>query len=365
MISPTDRPDYGHEEYRGTMRRKLRWILPFLIIAIGIVGGYRLLVERRDKPRTTIHLYGNVDLREVQLAFHATGRVRNVLVEEGAKVHAGQLIAELDPDRYSESVDRAVAQAGAQERVVAELLAGSRPEEIQAARARVQAAQASLADAEQIHRRAAALAKSQYVSRQKLETAEAALKSAQANLDAQRQALELALKGPRQETIDAARAKLKADQALHRLTERELADTRLCAPTAGVIQNRILEPGDMAFPQTPVVTLALNDPVWARVYVSEADLGKLFPGMRADVMTDSFPDKTYQGWVGFISPTAEFTPKQVETTELRSKLVYRVRVYVCNPNNELRLGMPVTVVIPLDQPRSPNAKGSDSPWRED
>lgn len=347
------------------MTRKVRWILPFLMIAMGIAGAYWLLLERREKPRTTVQLYGNVDLREVQLAFHATGRLRKVLVEEGAQVHAGQLIAEMDPERYAESTDRAVAQAGAQERVVAELKAGSRPEEIEAARARVQAARALLADAEQIHRRTAALAKSQYVSRQKLESAEAALKSARANLDAQRQVLELAVKGPRQETIDAAMAKLKADQALHRLTERELEDTRLHAPAAGVIQNRILEPGDMAFPQTPVVTLALNDPVWARVYVSEPDLGKLSPGMRAEVKTDSFPDKTYRGWVGFISPTAEFTPKQVETAELRSKLVYRVRVYVCNPQNELRLGMPVTVAIPLGQSRSSTAMEPDSPCREE
>ncbi len=347
------------------MSKSLRWILPFLIVAIGIAVAYWLFVGRRDKPRTAVQIYGNVDLREVQLAFHATGRITNIFVEEGAKVQAGQLIAELDSDRYAETLDRAVAQAGAQERVVAELLAGSRPEEVQTARARVQAAQASLADAEQIYRRAVALAKSQYVSRQKLETAEAALKSAQANLDAQRQALELAVKGPRQETIDAAKAKLKADRALHRLTERELADTKLYAPAAGVIQNRILEPGDMAFPQTPVVTLALNDPVWARVYVSEPDLGKLFPGMRAWVKTDSFPEKAYRGWVGFISPTAEFTPKQVETTELRSKLVYRVRVHVCNPNNELRLGMPVTVAIPLDQPMPSIATEADSPCGEE
>jgi len=347
------------------MKRKLRWILPFLIIAAGIGGAYYLVLERKEKPRTTLQLYGNVDLREVQLAFHGTGRVRSLLVEEGAQVQAGQLVAELDPDRYSESLDRAGAQAGAQERVLAELMAGSRPEEIQAARARVKAAQASLADAEQIHRRAAALAKSQYVSQQKLETAEAALKSARANLDGQVQVLELAVKGPRQETIDAARAKLKADQALHRLTERELADTRLYAPTSGVIQNRILEPGDMAFPQTPVVTLALNDPVWARVYVSEPDLGKISPGMRAEVRTDSFPDKGYRGWIGFISPTAEFTPKQVETTELRSKLVYRVRVYVCNPRNELRLGMPVTVLVPLDQPRTSAVTDSGSVCREE
>jgi HlyD family secretion protein len=151
-------------------------------------------------------------------------------VDEGEPVREGQLVAELDPERYEEARARAAAQVAAQERVVAELLAGSRPEEIQAARARVDGARASLGDAEQIYRRSAALARSQYVSQQKLESSEAALKSARANLDAQKQAFELALKGPRQEDIDAARAKLQADQASLRLAEKELADTRLVAP---------------------------------------------------------------------------------------------------------------------------------------
>ena len=117
------------------------------------------------------------------------------------------------------------------------------------------------------------------------------------------------------------------------------------------IRDRLLEPGDMVSPQTPVLTLALTDPVWVRAYASEVYLGRLAPGMSAEVSTDSYPDKTYPGWIGFISPTAEFTPKTVETPELRTRLVYQVRVHVCNPQDELRLGMPTTVSIPLDQPR--------------
>ena len=115
------------------------------------------------------------------------------------------------------------------------------------------------------------------------------------------------------------------------------------------IRDRILEPGDMVTPQTPVLTLALTNPVWVRTYVPETRLGQLSLGMPAEVSTDSYPGKTYQGWVGFISPTAEFTPKNVETPELRTRLVYQARVYVSNPQNELRLGMPATVTIQLDQ----------------
>ena len=136
------------------------------------------------------------------------------------------------------------------------------------------------------------------------------------------------------------------------ITERDLADANLYAPTAGVIQNRILEPGDMASPQTPAYTLALTNPVWVRAYVAEPDLGKIHLGMAAAVATDSYPGKVYEGWVGFISPTAEFTPKSVETTEVRTALVYQVHIYVKNPNNELRLGMPATVTIPLTAGRT-------------
>jgi HlyD family secretion protein len=163
--------------------------------------------------------------------------------------------------------------------------------------------------------------------------------------------LKLALAGPRKEDIAAAGSKLKALKAELALAGQKLADASLIAPSDGIIQNRILETGDMASPQKAVFTLALIDPVWIRAYVPETNLGKLFPGMAVQVVTDSFPDKTYPAWIGYISPVAEFTPKTVETSELRTRLVYQVRAYVCNPRNELRLGMPATVIIPLNQPR--------------
>jgi HlyD family secretion protein len=116
----------------------------------------------------------------------------------------------------------------------------------------------------------------------------------------------------------------------------------------------------MASPQQPVFTLALTNPVWVRTYVSETDLGKISPGMKAYATTDSFPEKRYEGWIGYISPTAEFTPKSVETREVRTHLVYQVRVYVCNPENELRLGMPATVIVPLN-PSAHRIGGGDPP----
>ena len=151
----------------------------------------------------------------------------------------------------------------------------------------------------------------------------------------------------------AAKATLQAYEAQLDLARRDLTDADLVAPADGVIEDRILEPGDMASPQKPVLTLALDDPLWIRVYVAETDLPRIRPGMKAWVTTDGFPGRRYEGWVGFISPTAEFTPKSVETLEVRTKLVYQVRVVVHNPQGELRLGMPAVVTLPLDQPAQP------------
>jgi HlyD family secretion protein len=107
----------------------------------------------------------------------------------------------------------------------------------------------------------------------------------------------------------------------------------------------------MASPQKPVFTLAITNPKWVRAYVSEPDLGKLHEGMAAAIAVDSFPGRRFEGWVGFISPVAEFTPKAVQTEELRTSLVYEVRVFVQDPSDVLRLGMPATVYLNTDEER--------------
>ncbi len=182
-----------------------------------------------------------------------------------------------------------------------------------------------------------------------VETAQAKADTALAQAEAVAHALALAIEGSRKEDIAIAEAQLKAQQASVEIAKQHLLDASLFSPSDGVIRNRILDPGDMATPQSVILTLALTDPVWVRAYIPETELGKVATGFNAEIMSDSFPDKRYQGWVGFISPTAEFTPKNVQTPELRTRLVYSIRVYACNPQDELRLGMPVTVTIPLHQ----------------
>lgn len=341
-------------------------VIPLVVLILLIAGAGFFYLHRTGKRSETkeIVLYGNVDIRQIQLAFHGTGRILKLAVEEGEYVKPGDLVAEIDPVRYEAGVARAAAEVAVENQVLARLLAGTRLEEIREARARTKAAEAKWEDAKLVYERTKKLFADRTVSKQKQDDAEAAFDSARADLDEERQALTLALKGPREEDIAVARAQVKASEAALKLAERELADTKLYAPSAGVIQDRILEPGDMAFPETPVFTLALTNPVWLRAYVSEPDLGKIALGMKAHVSTDSFPGKIYSGWIGFISPTAEFTPKEVQTTELRTRLVYRIRVYACNPEGELRLGMPVTVTIPLDQATHGISRHTD-PCREE
>jgi len=330
-------------------KSKIRRIILLLIVVSGMGTGAYFYLQHDEKPSNRIQLYGNVDIRQVQLAFHATGRIDKLSVQEGDTVKPGQLVAELDPIRYEAAAAQASAEVAAKNQVLSRLLAGSRPEVVRKARERVKAEEANLEDAKALYERMKYLVRTGSTSKQKFDDTDTAFKAARANLKAAKQELILAVKGPRKEDIALARAQLRASEAALKLAERELTDTKLYAPKAGVIQDRILEPGDMAFPETPVFTLALTNPVWVRAYISEPDLGKVSSGMKAYITTDSFPGKKYDGWIGFISPTAEFTPKQVQTTELRTKLVYRLRIYACNPQNELRLGMPVTVTIPLDQ----------------
>ena len=335
------------------MKTKLKRLVVLLILAAVAGGGYWYYQNREQSPVDQLMLYGNVDIRQVQLAFHSTGRIQQIDVQEGDTVKAGQLLAAVDPVRYQSSLQQLQAEVAAQQQVVARLESGTRPQEIAEVKARVTAAEAKLHETTVTFGRLQKLVKKRGASQQQVDDAQSAYLSAQANLNAARQALDLAIQGPRVEDIAVAKASLQAKQAAVALAKQELADTKMYAPTAGVIRDRILQPGDMAFPATPVLTLALTDPLWVRAYVPESDLGKIRLGMAAGITTDSFPGKVYRGWIGYISPTAEFTPKTVETPALRTRLVYQVRVFACNTDNELRLGMPATVVLDLSQMETP------------
>ncbi len=330
------------------MKRNIIRLLALALILCGVAAALWFWRARgRSAATGSLVIYGNVDIRQVQLAFNDTERIATLLVHEGDRVTSGQLLGTLDSQRFEAVAANREAKVAAQREVLARLQAGNRPEEVRKARADREAAQADLHNAQLIYERVSKLAAQGVDTPQRADDARAALDVAKARLAAANEAYDLMVLGPRQEDIAAAKATLQANEADLALARRELADTKLYAPTNSIIQDRLLERGDMASPQKPVFTLALDDPVWVRAYVPETDLGKIRTGMPAEVTTDSFPGKRYAGWVGFISPTAEFTPKAVETAEVRAKLVYQVRVFAHNPQGELRLGMPAVVNIPL------------------
>ncbi len=329
------------------MKKKIVPIVVLVVLAGAAAGAWLWKRDAAAPEADSLRLHGNVDIRQVELAFNAAGRIEKVLVHEGDRVAKDQLLATLDARRMERAVQLAEAQVAAQREVVRRLKAGSRPEEISKAKADVETARIEAANAARNAARTKSLAAQHYIPQQQADDARAAADAAQARLKSVEDALRLVVLGPRKEDIAAAEATLAANQAALAIAQRDLAETSLHAPAAGIIENRILEPGDMASPAKAVFTLALADPLWVRAYVAGTDLGKLHVGARAAVTTDSYPGKRYRAWVGFISPTAEFTPKSVETQEVRTQLVYQVRVFVCSPQDELKLGMPATVEIPL------------------
>ncbi len=342
--------------------KKKRLIAVVGALVIVAAGGIGLFYFWRSEHATSgaLVLYGNVDIREADLAFNVAGRVESMLVEEGDAVTKGQLLAKLEPETFQAEADAAEGQVAAQRAALNRLLAGSRPEEIKEARANVEAISADLVDAQATLRRTEKLAKTQVAALQKLDQDRARVKSLEAQLDAAQQRLSLAIQGPRSEDIAAARAELQVRQAELTLALQRLSYTKLSAPEGGVIKTRIVEPGAVVLAQAPVYTLALASPLWVRTYVPEPYLGDIHAGMKAQVFTDSAPGKAYDGWVGFISPVAEFTPKTVETPEIRTSLVYRLRVYVKDPDHGLRQGMPVTVRLQLAPAGETPKTGSSS-----
>jgi HlyD family secretion protein len=318
-------------------------------VAVGFALGR--LGRNSEKDKNRLVLYGNVDLREVEISFNNSERIAEVLVQEGDKVTRGQILARLDTSRLKPQVAEAKAEMEAQQAVVQKLHHGSRPEEIAQARANVTSAKADEVNAEQQWRRLTALTgltTGRAISQQDLDSAKAAFGMAHGRLEMSGKALDLSEIGPRKEDIAQGEAQLRITQAQLDLLRRKLIDAELVSPCDAVVRSRLLEPGDMASPQRPVFDLAIVDPKWIRAYVSESDLGRIHTGMRASIGADSFPRRTLSGWVGFISSVAEFTPKTVQTKELRSSLVYEIRVFVKDPQDELRLGMPATVQLDLD-----------------
>lgn len=326
-------------------KRIIRIVIVALALAAGIYSLRWYKGNGQEDAAGDLRIYGTIDIRDASLAFIEQERISEVLVEEGERVKAGQILARLKTDRLEAAIAEMRAQIRAQEEVVKRLRSGNRPQEIEQAQAEVEAARARAVNTEQVLKRLKQTSETGATSQQDLDDARSRLMVERAQLKVREKALNLIVEGPRREDIAAAENRLEALQANMSLLSIRMADMTLIAPTAGIIQSRILEPGEMAGPNRPVFSLALVDPKWVRAYVPEPQLGRIKLGMKARILTDSFPGQPLEGWVGFISPVAEFTPRTVQTEDLRTKLVYETRIFVTDDRDRLRLGMPVTVIV--------------------
>ena len=291
-------------------------------------------------------LQGNVDVREVSLAFRQSDRILEMLAEEGDRVQKGQVLARLDTQELKLQLQRLNAEIAAQQSTVDKLHNGTRPEEIRQAEGNLRQAQAAAEHAAGVYQRKRDIYTSiAGISQQELDNAYHDMEAKQATMSVAEAALQEAKAGPRQEDIVGAEAGLQALRNEQLRYIYLLSQYELQAPDDGVIRSRLLEAGDMASPSKPVFKLSLPGKKWVRAYVPETELGRVYEGQQARVYIDSLPGKAIDGQVGYISGTAEFTPKHVQTEELRTSLVYEVRVYVDDADNVLRLGMPATVRI--------------------
>lgn len=335
-------------------RKRIIAVSAAVVVVLAVAA---TLLKRAGDDNGALVLYGNVDIREVQLAFRQPGRVKEMAFEEGDAVTAGDRVALLDAKPYEDALAAANAAVRVAEAEVGKLHGGLRPQEVTQVREALNRARAVATDAGRNYERQAGLLPSGASSKSTVDAARAARDQAVANVRATEAALSQAVEGFRSEDIAAGEARLAAAEATRDQALTALADTQLIAPANGTIIARIREPGSMVANQSAVYSLSLDRPVYVRAYVGETDLGRVAPGTPVRVRNDS-SSKAYRGKIGFVSPRAEFTPKTVETPDLRTDLVYRLRVVIDDDQVDggLRQGMPVTVEVDA-------TPGSDAPGK--
>jgi HlyD family secretion protein len=380
-------------------RSKKPLVLILLLAAAGGGVAYYIHATRTTRDPNLLRIWGNIEVISAELSFKIPGRVIRRPVDEGQTVRLGQLVAVLDSNDLSDQVAVRDGELGAAKAALAELVAGSRPEEIADAAAAVKKAQAALdellagsrkedidaaeatassakidweflntdlqrvlkmnaAGEATIFERDQAMSRAQ-MAKARLNQAEAQLRLVKAGpreedirqgrhvLEQMQQRHALAVAGPRKETIDQARARVRQAEGALALAKTQLGYATLMAPMTGMVMSKNIEPGEYVAPGTAVVTVGDLVNVWVRGYIDEADLGRVKYGQAAVITTDTYPGRKYQGRVSFIASEAEFTPKNVQTEKQRVSLVYRIKVDIHNPAMELKAGMPVTADIEL------------------
>ncbi|MEH0873751.1 secretion protein HlyD [Pectobacterium cacticida] len=340
-------------------KRKLAFAALILVL-LGAGYGFYHHQQQQQKPLT---LYGNVDIRTVNLAFRVGGRVAELKVDEGDTVQTGQPLAILDAAPYQNAQHQAQANLASAQAQLQLAQEGYRQEEIAQVRSQVVQSQAAYDYANRFYQRQQGLWDKRAISANMLDDARTARNQALATLQAAKDKLSQFERGNRPQEIAAAQAAVAQAEAGLAQAELDRQDTELVAPSPGVILTRAAEKGSMLAAGSTVFTLSLTRPVWVRAYVSEKDLGRVVPGSYMLIYTDGRPNQPYRGKVGFVSPSAEFTPKSVETEDLRTDLVYRLRIVVTDPDDGLRQGMPVT--LRLEDARTEDANRTHEPAHHD
>jgi HlyD family secretion protein len=329
------------------MNRKV--LLPIVVVALS-AGAAAFVTCRKAGVSKGLQVSGNIEVTQVEASFRIAGKVRERLVEEGQAVQDGQVLARLDTQDLEQTVAMRQADSAVAQAALAELRAGSRSEEIEAAKAALDQASADLRRLEPDEARLRELQLQGIVSRRDHEASRAALEAAKAKVRQAEQQYALVRKGPRGE--DIAQGQARNEQALQglALARTQLNYATLTAPFSGLVLSVNVEPKEYVSPGTAVATLGQLSQVWLRAYVEETDLGRVKLGQKALLTTDAFPGRTYEGRVSFLSAEAEFTPKTIQTRKERVKLVYRIKVTVPNPNLELKPGMPADAEILTGEP---------------
>lgn len=318
-----------------------------VVLAVTAVAGIALtwvLATRDGGESTTLAASGTVEGTDADLGFQAPGRVSQVSVREGDRVERGDTLARLDTREAQAAVSAARAQLAAAEARLEELRAGARPQEVATAEAAAHSAEQRAREAAREVERARTLQEGGAISRQALERAETAAQIADAALAQAREQLALVREGPRTEAIRAQAAQVEQARANLELAEAALANSVVTAPFDGVITVRHREPGEAVTPGAPVLTLLDREDRWVRIYVREDVIGRVHIGMAAEVTSDTYPERTFAGEVVFIGSEAEFTPRNVQTAEERTRLVYPAKVRITgDPEFVLKPGIPADV----------------------
>ncbi len=297
-------------------------------------------LKNRSTPAGTVFVSGNIEATEVDLSFRLAGQIKTLPIEEGDRIAKNQVISTLDTDSLEAAHGSVKGDIAALTATLDELEEGTRKEVIESARAQAKAAESRLKNSRDEYERYYPLFNQGAISASLFDTKQTAFKVAQEEFNNLSERLAELEKGPREQEITAARGRLEKAKWDLKKIELDIEHSTLRSPTTGAILVKANELGEVVLPGATVATVAEIDKVWLKGYIGEKDLGLVKLGQKAHINTDSFPGKIYEGVVTFISSRAEFTPKNVQTREERVKQVYRVKVTIPNPEQELKIGMP-------------------------